>query len=683
MVEGSLGKGGGTSDRSSVHERDAVDAGLSVTTNASASLGVASAREKAPLKPQVVRIEVLGDEKVGKTSLICSLVSRHFSERVPAVLLNAQIPAEENNENVIISITDTSSRVSDIVRVANATKRSDAILLVYDLTRPETIQRLRRWLDLIARHKEVPVVLIGNKDDIKTVVAASTMDGLHSNQIRQLTNTYQFAVDGGDCSARNFAQVARAFYYAQKAVLYPVEPLYNGRKRQLEPKCVKVIKRAFRLYDRDRDGILSREELNDYQHDCFGMRLLTGEMDTMMEFLQSTIPEGVKEDGSGLRFDGFVYLWQLFIDRKRPESCWQILRTLGYNNELHLEIPPERISLPPYEEDQSAQLTPQAVEFLDALLRQFDGDKDGNLTDEEINEIFSICEDTEAPWKNCSAISSPVLYQPTLLTDKVVTSRASWLALWSFVAQENPDKLLETFFYLGFNDKLYQALEFTKSRSATRQASRIDRNVVTCYMFAASRSLKTEFAHALVNRKSVAVPGSTDADDDVLRAINALQHKDNTLYLLLTEEIMEGDVDKYADVLCLLFNPLDAESCKYVEDLDKLLPNAIPRVLVGLKPDDVIAATPEWEIARQSRAPNVLFVEDTKTMTDAFERLVRTATRPPNARARGSALSVSKTVAVSVGIGVTGLVGYMAMKNADKIEQVKSLKEFIGRYTSS
>lgn len=64
--------------------------------------------KKLHLKPQVVRIEVLGDEKVGKTSLICSLVSRHFSEKVPSVLLNVQIPAEESDENVIISITDTS-----------------------------------------------------------------------------------------------------------------------------------------------------------------------------------------------------------------------------------------------------------------------------------------------------------------------------------------------------------------------------------------------------------------------------------------------------------------------------------------------------------------------------------------------------------------------------------------------
>lgn len=76
----------------------------------SSSNSASVSREKLHLKPQVVRIEVLGDEKVGKTSLICSLVSRHYSEKVPSVLLNVQIPAEESDENVIISITDTSCK---------------------------------------------------------------------------------------------------------------------------------------------------------------------------------------------------------------------------------------------------------------------------------------------------------------------------------------------------------------------------------------------------------------------------------------------------------------------------------------------------------------------------------------------------------------------------------------------
>jgi signal recognition particle receptor subunit beta len=74
------------------------------------------------------------------------------------------------------------------MRVTNAAKRSDAILLVYDLTRPETFQRLRRWLDFIAKNKEIPVVLVANKVDINAVTP--TTDGPYASQVRHLVNTY-------------------------------------------------------------------------------------------------------------------------------------------------------------------------------------------------------------------------------------------------------------------------------------------------------------------------------------------------------------------------------------------------------------------------------------------------------------------------------------------------------------
>lgn len=70
------------------------------------------------------------------------------------------------------------------MRVANATKRSGAILLVYDLSQPETFQRLRRWLDLIGRHKEIPVVLVANKVDIALPSASDS-------QIRQIMSMYR------------------------------------------------------------------------------------------------------------------------------------------------------------------------------------------------------------------------------------------------------------------------------------------------------------------------------------------------------------------------------------------------------------------------------------------------------------------------------------------------------------
>uniref|UniRef100_M4BFL6 Mitochondrial Rho GTPase n=1 Tax=Hyaloperonospora arabidopsidis (strain Emoy2) TaxID=559515 RepID=M4BFL6_HYAAE len=534
---------------------------------------------KLPLKPQVVRIEVLGDEKVGKTSLICSLVSRHFSEKVPSVLLNVQIPAEESDENVVISITDTSSRVSDLMRVTHAVKHSDAILLVYDLTRPETFQRLRRWLNFIAKNKEIPVVLVANKVDINAVTPTS--DGTYASQVRHLVNTYPFVVSEVECSAKNFTQVAQAFFLAQKAVIYPVAPLYNEKKRQLQPKCLKAIKRIFRLYNRDRSGILSREELNEYQYDCFGVRLVSTEIDTLMEYLLSEVPSGVAPDRSGLLVDGFIYLWWLFIDRNRPESGWQVLRSLGYNNELHLEIPPERLQLPPHDEDQSAQLTPSAVEFLTHLFRQFDANKDNNIAESEIEAIFSICEEESAPWTTCSAIPSPLLFERTVVDGKPTLSLAAWLACWSFVAQENPPKLLETLFYLGYNDKLFPAIDFVRKRSATRHAAKIERDVISCYIFGSPSSGKEHFVRTFAGYKDASC---ADDEQSIIRSIGAVPDQDTTKYLFITEALSDDEIESNADVLLLVLNPEDEPSKVFVEELDKKLPDSIPRVVISYKP---------------------------------------------------------------------------------------------------
>ncbi|CAH0517775.1 unnamed protein product [Peronospora belbahrii] len=604
-------------------------------------------RPKLPLKPQVVRIDVLGDEK---------------------------IPAEESDENVVISITDTSSCVSDLMRVTNATKRSDAILLVYDLTRPETFQRIRRWLDFIAKSKEIPVVLVANKVDINAVTP--TTDGPYASQVRHLVNTYPFVVSEVECSAKNFTQVAQAFFLAQKAVLYPVAPLYDEKKRQLQPKCVKAIRRTFRLYNRDRSGILSREELNEYQYDCFGVRLLSTEIDTLMEYLSSEIPSGVAPDRSGILVEGFMYLWWLFIDRNRPESVWQVLRSLGYNNELHLEIPPERLQLPPYEEDQSAQLTPQAVEFLTNLFRQFDANKDNNIAENEIEAIFSICEDEYAPWATCSTISSPLLYEKIMVDGKPTLSLAVWLACWSFVAQENPHKFLETLFYLGYNDKLSPAIEFVKGRSLTRKAATIDRNVVSCYIFGSASSGKDHFVRTFAGGEDKAY-----ADDEqfILRSIGAVSDRDMTKYLFITEALSDDEIETKADVLLLVLNPEDESSKLFVEELDKKLPASIPRVVISYKPEtpeecvvDVIESSNESSVlvkekpvdfatdALLKQYPTSLKCYERHCVKDKVARiLVATALRPPkNASSKSSGIWLPGR---KTGISVIGLAAAVAV----------------------
>jgi Ras family protein T1 len=54
-------------------------------------------------------------------------------------------------------------------------------------------------------------------------------------------------------------------YYAQKAVLHPTLPLFDTHSQQLRPKCVAALRRIFRLSDKDNDGVLNDQELNDFQ----------------------------------------------------------------------------------------------------------------------------------------------------------------------------------------------------------------------------------------------------------------------------------------------------------------------------------------------------------------------------------------------------------------------------------
>lgn len=60
-----------------------------------------------------VRVTLLGDEKVGKTSLITAAATESFPEAPPPVLPPTRLPAEATPENVPIILTDTSSKPED------------------------------------------------------------------------------------------------------------------------------------------------------------------------------------------------------------------------------------------------------------------------------------------------------------------------------------------------------------------------------------------------------------------------------------------------------------------------------------------------------------------------------------------------------------------------------------------
>lgn len=151
-----------------------------------------------------------------------------------------------------------------------------------------------------------------------------------------------------ECSAFLPLNISEVFFFAQNAVLHPTAPLYDTRLHALKPLCVSALSRVFRLIDTDKDGLLSAEELNDFQRLVYGAPLQARELEGVKEVVEM-MTEGaglegeergevgeVGEEGAKVNEEGWLALHTYFVQKGRLETTWKALRCFGYGEDLSL-----------------------------------------------------------------------------------------------------------------------------------------------------------------------------------------------------------------------------------------------------------------------------------------------------------------------------------------------------------
>ena len=83
-----------------------------------------------PARP--VRIVVVGDAGVGKSSLITSAATESFPEHPPPVLPPTRLAHDTTPEGVPMVLVDTSSRPEDKANLELACRNADVIMLCFD-----------------------------------------------------------------------------------------------------------------------------------------------------------------------------------------------------------------------------------------------------------------------------------------------------------------------------------------------------------------------------------------------------------------------------------------------------------------------------------------------------------------------------------------------------------------------
>ena len=167
-------------------------------------------------KKQLLKIIILGDSGVGKTSLMHQYVSKKFDNRYKATIgadfLTKDV--EINGQAVALQIWDTAGQERFQALGSAFYRGADACILVYDVTQQESFAHLSSWMEefnLQAGKRDC--VLIGNKCDLadkKTVTNRTAEAWCQKNDE---------AIKFFECSAKDNTGVEDAFLCVATAAL--------------------------------------------------------------------------------------------------------------------------------------------------------------------------------------------------------------------------------------------------------------------------------------------------------------------------------------------------------------------------------------------------------------------------------------------------------------------------------
>lgn len=149
----------------------------------------------------LLKIVILGDSGVGKTNIISQYIENSFLLGSISTI-GVEFYTKKlfiNNKNIFVQLWDTAGQERFRCIVSNYYRKSNGILLVYDISDQYSFDNIIGWLNDIASETDysVPILLIGNKLDLEAKRVISTEQGkelankfgIEFTEMSALTNT--------------------------------------------------------------------------------------------------------------------------------------------------------------------------------------------------------------------------------------------------------------------------------------------------------------------------------------------------------------------------------------------------------------------------------------------------------------------------------------------------------------
>ncbi|OWB84145.1 hypothetical protein B5S33_g2785 [[Candida] boidinii] len=167
---------------------------------------------------RVVKVVLIGDQAVGKTSLRSQFVHHIFSNSYKATIgcdfLTSSVLTKDG-EYVNLQLWDTAGEERFNSLSQAFYRGTDIAILVYDITRPETFHNLTKWLNTFLQfcHTSNPsIIIVGNKNDkhlLKQISHRQAREFAAKNLNNEIINDSN--LDIIETSSKSYLEVEKLF----------------------------------------------------------------------------------------------------------------------------------------------------------------------------------------------------------------------------------------------------------------------------------------------------------------------------------------------------------------------------------------------------------------------------------------------------------------------------------------
>ena len=171
----------------------------------------------------LAKILLLGEFRVGKSSMVLRYVEDRFPGDYMATIganflvKTVNLPFEGREYKVGLQIWDIGGHASSSQVGRVFFQGVSGALLVYDLTRKKTLEKIPLWIEQLRKYSpDVRMYLVGNKNDLADDRQVSFSEGEQAKDHLQMVNFFETSAKTGNHIQETFEDLAGLLVYTNR-----------------------------------------------------------------------------------------------------------------------------------------------------------------------------------------------------------------------------------------------------------------------------------------------------------------------------------------------------------------------------------------------------------------------------------------------------------------------------------